>query len=169
MPHFYGRGPDGLALEAWWGDIGKEELLTHERSHLLAVKPSRLPRIVVDLTLARFDSSVGEREIKELTDLYLQYRANVGGARVAIVLGSDFDKVCLYEKYARERGPNVVVFNSVRDRLYVARGECGAGAGMGARGTSKGSGSGRESRCRRRRFAPRHRSLRSPRGPSRPL
>ena len=113
MPHFYGHGSDGLVLEAWWGDIGKEELLRHERSHLLAAKPSRAPRVVVDLTLARFDSSVGEREIRELTNLYVQYQATVGGARVAIVLGSELDKVYLYEKYATERGLSVVVFNSI--------------------------------------------------------
>src|SRR3954471_18341447 len=113
MPHLYEHGPDGLVLEAWWGDIGKEELLTHERSHLLAAKPSRAPRAIVDLTLARFNSDIGKRAIQELTDLYLQYQPTVGGARVAIVVGSDLDKVYLYEKYAKERGLNVVVFNSI--------------------------------------------------------
>ena len=113
MPHLQGYGPDGLCLEAWWGEIGSAELLVHEKHHLLAAKPRLAPRAIVDLTMARFDSSVGKRQIEALTDLYLQYQDIVAGSRVAIVVGSDIDKARLYEKYAKERGLNVVVFNTI--------------------------------------------------------
>src|SRR5689334_65547 len=113
MPHFQGYGPDGLCLEAWWGEIDRSELLAHEKHHLAVAKPSLAPRAIVDLTRARFDVSVGKRQIEELTDLYLQHQNIVAGARVAIVVGSDIDKVRLYEKYAKERSLNVVVFNTI--------------------------------------------------------
>jgi|KBSSwiStaDraftv2_1062776.scaffolds.fasta_scaffold216400_2 hypothetical protein len=113
MPHLQGYGPDGLCLEAWWGEIGSSELLAHEKHHLAVAKPSLPPRAIVDLTRARFDLSVGKRQIEELTELYLQHQNIVAGARVAIVVGSDIDKVRLYEKYARERSLNVVVFNTI--------------------------------------------------------
>jgi hypothetical protein len=113
MPHLQGYGPDGLVLEAWWGEIGSAELLAHEKHHLLAAKRRLAPRAIVDLTMARFDASVGKRQIEELTDLYLQYQDIVAGARVAIVVGSDIGKVHLFEKNAEERGLNVVVFNTI--------------------------------------------------------
>jgi hypothetical protein len=113
MSHLQEYGPDGLVLEAWWGEIGSEELLEHEKQHLLAAKSRLAPRAIVDLRMAHFDSSVGKRQIEELADLYLQYQAIVAGARVAIVVGSDVDKVHLYEKYAKQRGLNVVVFNTI--------------------------------------------------------
>lgn len=113
MPHLQEYGPDGLVLEAWWGEIASAELLAHEEHHLLAARPKLAPRAIVDLTMARFDSSVGKRQIEELTNLYLQYQDIVAGARVAIVVGSDVDKVRLYAKYAKARGLNVVVFNTI--------------------------------------------------------
>jgi hypothetical protein len=106
------KGAD-LMIEVWVGAITLEEFLEHERRHLQDPKFPISAKIVVDITRASFDSSIGESEIQTFVDLYRHHREKVAGARIAIVAGKDFGRASLYGKMAEKHMINVIVFNGL--------------------------------------------------------
>jgi hypothetical protein len=107
------KGPD-LMIEAWAGAITLEEFLEHERRHLQDPKFPISAKILVDITRASFDLSIGESEIQSFVDLYRHHRDKVAGARIAIVAGKDFGRASLYGRMAEKHMINVIVFNSLQ-------------------------------------------------------
>jgi len=103
------KEPD-LMIEAWVGGITLQEFLEHEKRHLQDPRFPISARILVDITRASFDPSIGESEIQSFVDLYRHHRDKVAGARIAIVAGKDFGRASLYGRMAEKHMINVIVF-----------------------------------------------------------
>jgi len=106
------KSPD-LIIEAWAGHITYEEFVEHENRHLQDPNFPTPAKVLVDITRASFDSTIGENEIQSFVDIYQHHREKVTGARVAIVAGKDFSRASLYGKMAERYMISVIVFNNL--------------------------------------------------------
>jgi hypothetical protein len=107
------RKEDNLVIEVYVGDVTKEEWFTHERSQMKDAELQPGGKVIVDLSNATMDESIGDAEIREFTELYGPYRELVAGTRVGIVAGAEFARSRVYERFAQVYGINVIVFNDV--------------------------------------------------------
>lgn len=112
MPNAYVVSDNGkVVLERWVGTVTHEELLAHERAQLLdpAIKPGAV--MLVDATLARFETPL--EAVHELTDLY---RA-AGVRRVVkcamLVNNETYEQAQLFAAQAGRLGVSIIVFSLI--------------------------------------------------------
>ena len=104
---------EGLVFEVWAGKISKEELIHHVIKHINDPALPAAPKLLVDISAASFDHSIGEKEIDEFVNLYRERRDKLAGAKVAVVATHDFDRAKKYERKAITLSIDVIVFNEI--------------------------------------------------------
>jgi hypothetical protein len=109
-------GDGQLVLERWTGTVTHEELIAHERAQIRdpAIKPGAV--MLVDATLARFETPL--EAVHELSDLYagdIERRI----AKCAMLVNDDtYQQAQLFAAQAAKLGISIIVFNLI-DTAYL--------------------------------------------------